>query len=201
VARRRPLDPPQVPESRLDGWRQIEDTTESVFDSLFVSVTARTLVYEDERLRTAFLEAAGVEFAPRFFFASRIALDPSPPNSRMLDRMVSMRARDGFADRLRERGFGRVEAGRHREYRVDGREGDLYRFDAECRPDGVALSAVGLTAVWPDGDGYLFAGGAYPTQVARGRSELDETDRTALGERIDANAFREELLELIRATG
>jgi len=200
VARRRPLDPPRVPESRLDGWRQIEDTTESVFDSLFVSVTARTLVYEDERLRASLAEAADVEFAPRFFFASRIALDPTPPNSRMLDRMVSMRARDGFADRLRARGFDRVETRQHRSYRVDGREGDLYRFDAECRPVGVALSAAGLTAVWPDGDGYLFAGGAYPTAVDEFRSDLTETERTALTDRIDANAFREELLELIRST-
>jgi hypothetical protein len=118
----------------------------------------------------------------------------------MLDRMVSMRARDGFADRLRARGFDRVETRQHRSYRVDGREGDFYRFDAECRPVGVALSAAGLTAVWPDGDGYLFAGGAYPTAVDEFRSDLTETERTALTDRIDANAFREELLELIRST-
>lgn len=201
MARRRPLDPPRVPESRLDGWRRIEDSTESVFDSLFVSVTARTLVYEDERLRASIAETAGIEFAPRFFFASRIALDPTPPNSRTLDRLVSTRARDGFADRLRDRGFEHVEARDHRSYPVDGREGDLYRFEAKCRPDGVALSAVGLTAVWPDDDGYLFAGGAYPTTVAASSSDLTETERAALTDRIDANAFREELLELIRSAG
>ena len=173
-----------------------------MFDSLLVSVRARTLVFEDERLRASLADVAGVEFAPRFFFASRIALDPTPPSSRMLDRMVSMRAREGFADRLRDRGFERVETRRHRSYRVDGRDGDLYRFDAECRPDGVALSAVGLTAVWPDDDdGYLFAGGAYPTAVDEFRSNLTETERTALTDRIDADAFREELLELIRSTG
>jgi hypothetical protein len=201
VARRRPLDPPHVPEAKLGDWRQIEDTTESVFDSFLVSVTARTLVYEDERLRASIADTTGFEFAPRFFFASRIALDPTPPRSRMLDRMVSMRARDGFADRLRDRGFVNVEDGRHRSYPVDGRDGDLYRFRAECRPGGVPISAVGWTAVWSDDDGYLFAGGAYPTEIDDDRAGLSEDERRALEGRIDPNAFRDELLELIRATG
>ncbi|MFB6154286.1 MAG: hypothetical protein ABEJ22_00205 [Haloferacaceae archaeon] len=200
MARRRPLTPPNVPEARLDGWRRVEDATESVLDSLLFSVRVRTLVYEDERLRESLDGAVPDDFAPRFFFASRIVLDPSPPRTRMLDRMVSMRAREGFIDRLHERGFSGVRSTAERPLRVGDADGDLFRFDARLPREALTVDAVGWCAVWPDDEGYLFAGGAYPTTV-RDESAADAETTAAIEASFDPDGFRRELLDLIRATG
>jgi hypothetical protein len=176
----------------------VEDSTESVLDSLFVTVRVRTLVYEDGRLREAVADAAGVDFSPRFFFASRIRLEPMPPQSTLLDRMVTMRARDGFTDRLEERGFVRVRSTSHRSLAVGETEAELYRFDARCRTGELTVGAVGWTAVWSDDEGYLFAGGAYPTTVLGGASDGEVA--STLESLFTPDEFRTELLALIRAT-
>lgn len=201
-----PPAPPTLPDDRLADWRRVERTTDHPFEMGPVSVTATTVVYEDERLRRRLRETTDVDEQWRFFFASRLAVSPTTPPSGPLRRLVSDRARHGFRERLRDRGFESPEERDRRTIRIDGTEADVTAYDATCQLGGVRLSVVGWLAVWPDGSEFLLAGGAYPTAVvetgaaARGDDTTKETDTDRLAEHLTPDEFRDDLFALIRAT-
>jgi hypothetical protein len=191
------VDPPSVPEDRLAGWRCASDTTETPFSTPGLTVTARIRLYEDDRLRAAVRERAGVDRSWRFFLATRLGLTPSPPVTAALRGLVASRASRGFADRLTDRGFEAVERVERRSLRVGADDARLFGYDARCRIDGVALSVDGWLAVWaPDGD-FRLAGGAYPVAVVDGEGGPAD----ALADCLDPSAFRSELFELVRGVG
>ncbi|MFC5366297.1 hypothetical protein [Salinirubrum litoreum] len=197
--------PPTLPDDRLTGWRQVEQTTDTPFSIGPVSVTATTVVYEDERLRRTLRAATDIDDRWRFFFASRLAISPATPPSGALRRLVTDRARRGFRDRLRDRGFeSPTERGR-RTIRIDGTDAEVTAYDATCRLGDLRLSVVGWLAVWPDDAEFLLAGGAYPTAVAASGLEAGDdrgaADSTAaLAGELTPDTFRDELFSLIRAT-
>ena len=187
-------DTPTKPEVAVpDGWVETETTTEEVFSVSKVTVTATTVVFEDEHLReqlaTVGDEEGGVR---RFAFASRLSLRPATRPSKPLTKLVTSRAKAGFADRLRERGMSDVSAAESRRFRVGGTEATLVRFDAACAVAEGRFAVDGWVAIWPDErDGsYLVAGGAYPTQVLEG-----EADSSVLL----PGRFRDELLDVVRS--
>lgn len=169
-------------------------------------MTATTVVYEDERLRRRLRETTGIDGQWRFFFASRLAISPTTPPSGALRRLVTDRARHGFRDRLRDRGFEAPEERDRRTIRIDGTEADVTAYDATCRLGDVRLSVVGWLAVWPDDSEFLLAGGAYPTAIvetgaaARGDGTAREADTDELAEHLTPDGFRDDLFALIRAT-
>lgn len=209
-----------------DGWRLVDATVETPFDVGVVTVTAHTVVFEDRRLREAVAGRAdsgvdasgspGGEPAPepgpesesesgsepdrlwRFAFATRIRLRPRTRPSAALTRLVTNRAGSGFVDRLRDRGFEDVSRRDSRRFRVGDADATLAAYDAVARVGDVRLAVDGWVAVWPDGDGFLMAGGAYPTAVRDDGG--DPATAAALGERLAPTAFREELFDLIRRT-
>ena len=194
--------PPTLPDDRLAGWRRVERTTDRPFELGPVAVTATTVVYEDERLRQRLRETTGIDGQWRFFFASRLAISPATPPSGALRRLVTDRARRGFRDRLRDRGFESPAERDRRTIRIDGTEAEVTAYDATCRLGGVDLSVVGWLAVWPDGSEFLLAGGAYPTGVVDGRpvARGDETPEGDLAGHLRPDEFRDDLFGLIRAT-
>lgn len=189
---------PAVPDEPLDGWRLLERTVDTPFDAGVVSVEAHTLVYEDEALRQRLDDAAGIDRLWRFFTASRLRLYPTTPPSDALTRLVTSRAHSGFADRLRERGFENVRRAERRHLRLNGRTARLSGYDAVCRLSELSLRVRGKAAVWAVNDGYLLAGGAYPTGV---RDAADRRVADAVGDILDPDAYDADLTELIRATG
>jgi hypothetical protein len=203
---------PTLPDDRLAGWRRVERTTDTPFSVGPVSVTATTVVYEDERLGRTLAETTGIDGQWRFFFASRLAISPATPPSGALRRLVTDRARRGFRDRLRDRGFDAPEERDRRTIRIDGIDADVTAYDATCRLGDLRLSVVGWLAVWPDDSGsdpesdFLLAGGAYPTTVVAsglggGDDETSATDPTReLAEQLTPDEFRAELFSLIRVT-
>ena len=201
-----PPSPPTLPDDRLAGWRRVARTTDRPFEMGPVSVTATTVVYEDERLRRRLRETTDVDDQWRFFFASRLAIAPTTPPSGALRRLVTDRARRGFRDRLRDRGFESPEERDRRTVRVDGVEADVTAYDATCPLGDLRLSVVGWLAVWPDGSEFLLAGGAYPTALvdagapARDDETSEETATGRLADHLTPDEFREELFALIRAT-
>jgi hypothetical protein len=201
-----PPAPPTLPEDRLAGWRQVDRTTDRPFEVGPVAVTATTVVYEDERLRRRLHETTDIDDQWRFFFASRLAISPTTPPSGALRRLVTDRARRGFRDRLRDRGFESPAERDRRTIRIDGVEADVTAYDATCRLGDLRLSVVGWLAVWPDGTEFLLAGGAYPTAVVEnGGDEEDgvgagESGSGAVAEHLDPDEFRDDLFALIRAT-
>ena len=174
-----------------DGWVERSATTEQLFSVSKVTVTATTVVYEDERLREAVDIDVGDGFR-RFVFASRLRLRPSTKPSKPLTTLVTSRAKAGFADRLNERDITNVEERESRRLRIGGTDATLVGYDARCAVDETRLDVDGWIAIWPDADGdYFVAGGAYPTRVREG----DE----ALADVIDPRRFRDDLLAMVRS--
>lgn len=161
------MDPPVVPPDRLDGWRRVAETTDRPFAAGPVSVTASTVRYE----RTN-------DPPPRpFCFASRLRIRPETTPNAALTRLVERRAREGFRDRLADRGVEAVERRGERGIAIDDpttSRATLWTFRGDCRIGGDAggdgddtggpgdsSPVEALLAVWAT-DEYLLAGGAYP---------------------------------------
>lgn len=189
---------PSVPDERLSGWRQVDDSTETPFDAPGVTVSARLLLFADDTLRTAIQDRAGVDRTWRFFLAARLSVSPTPPVPGTLRGLVATRAGHDFADRLDARGFTDVDRAERRSFRVGDDDATLFRYDALCQVEGVTLSIDGWLATWvPDRDVRL-AGGAYPTAIV---DAADPDAAAALRDTLDPAAFRSELFELLRETG
>jgi hypothetical protein len=182
-----------------DGWVERETTTEQVFAVSRVTVTATTVVYEDEAMRRDVDADVGDAFR-RFVFASRLRLRPSTTPSKPLTKLVTSRAKAGFTDRLNERDIEHVDEQETRRLRIGGSDATLVRYDADCAVGGTRLAVDGWLAVWPDAGGdtagdYLVAGGAYPTRVLDGGG----TDEAALADAIEPGRFRDDLLAMLRS--
>lgn len=188
--------PPSVPTERLADWRRADETTETLFSAAGVTVTARLLTYEDDRLRSRVRERTGVDRSWRFFLAARLELTPSPPSPRALRRLVATRAGRGFVDRLEDRGFEAVDRVERRSLRVGESDARLLGYDARCRIAGIMLSVDGWLATWAPDREFRLAGGAYPTAVVDGEGEGEVAE--ALADCLDPAAFRTELFELVR---
>lgn len=182
------------------GWELAEESAETLFELSAVRVEGRTRVYEDAALRRAVREGAGVDRLCRFFFAT--VLEFSPPLASgvapVVESTVAREARREFADDLAERGFVDVERGRTGNVRLDsGARARLtdYRavYPLRAESASVDLRVRGSLAVWSDGE-FRVAGGAYPESgLADLLADADVEP--------DGSAYREELLELIRASG
>jgi hypothetical protein len=173
------------------GWRAVESDRETVLDVGPARVTVETVVFEDEDLRRRVREATGIDRTWRFAFAGTVDV-PGSSDSGTLRRLVADRARRGFADRLRDRGFEGVDRAGDRS--LDGTT--AARYVARVRVDGVAADAEGWLAVRPAGDRrFRLAGGAYPRGVA---PAPNEATATALGELFDPGRFREELFGFLQ---
>jgi hypothetical protein len=192
--------PPSVPSERLTDWRQVSDTTETPFSAGGLTVSAGIRLYEDDRLRGTVRERTGLDRSWRFFLAARLELDPSPPVTGPLRRLVASRASRGFADRLGDRGFVDVDRAERRSLRVGDADARLFRYDARCRVDGVTLDVDGWLAVWAPDRAFRLAGGAYPTAVVGADGSAAEDVVETLETHLDPEAFRAELFELIRGT-
>ncbi|PSQ11496.1 hypothetical protein BRC93_05375 [Halobacteriales archaeon QS_5_70_15] len=188
------------PVERLEagGWELVEETTETLFELSAARVLGHTRVYGDAALRRAVREASGVDQLCRFFFAT--VLEFSPPLSSgvapVVKPTVASEARREFANDLRQRGFVNVDRGRTRNVRVDaGVRARLtdYRsvYPLRAGDASVDLRVRGLLAVWLDEEFHV-AGGAYPESgLADLLADADVEP--------DGAAYREELLDLIRA--
>jgi len=195
---------PAVPDSRLDGWTRTEAYSETVFELSAVSVDGHTVLYEDDRLRTAVREATGVDRMWRFFFATRLEFSPSLPpgvGPMAVFSTVASQSDDRFVDILDDRGFRSVSRGRRERVRVEtGDRARLRRYNAaltvETDDDRIDLPTAGLLAVWTVDGEFRLAGGAYPSRpLADVLAVEDAEGDIAAGE----ERFREDLLGLIRA--
>lgn len=189
-------DPPAPQVDVPDRWIAVETTTERVFAVSKVTVTATTVVYEDKRPheepeseRASDGTENGSAFR-RFVFASRLRLRPASKPSKPLTKLVTSRAKAGFADRLRERGMEDVDETESRRFRVGDADATLVGYDAECTVEGTRLAVDGWVAVWPHEGDYVVAGGAYPTSVLDG--DGDGVDA------FDPGRYRDELFSILR---
>ncbi|WP_372911013.1 hypothetical protein [Salinigranum sp.] len=191
---------PSVPSLTEQGWERTDEREEVRFELPTMRVLAHTLVYEDTSLRARVAAATGVDHTWRFFFATRLGFDPPLPpltGNASVYGTVRSEARDAFVDDLRGRGVDRIERGRTERARTETRDRVSLtryrgRYRLETGGDPVDVPVAGLLGVWTHDGDFRLAGGWYPDQSLA--ATLDGAPET------DPNAFRDELLDLVRGT-
>ena len=203
------IPPPPVPESRLADWRQTDRTVDAPFSTPVVSVGTHTVVYEEDTQRDRIRESTGLDHPWRFFFSSRVRLDPPQPPNPMLTSLLRTRIFEAFVDRLADRGLDDIASQDRGRLPIGGVEGVRNRYLARLRMEGpdsgdgsqshdlLTLPIEALVVVWADDD-YLVAGGAYP---AGPPTSGPDALVAALDEIVDPAAARNELLRLIKGCG
>ncbi|ELZ82210.1 hypothetical protein C455_03334 [Haloferax larsenii JCM 13917] len=176
----------------LDGWVRVDESTDRLFQFGLVRVTARTVVYEDDAIRSRVPEAGDDTW--RFLFASRLVIRPRTPPSAALTRLVRNGATTEFKSRLRDRGFSDIQRVDSRTLAVDDGEAEVVHYTATVTVNGVDLLADAYVAVTPVDGEFLLTGGAYPREVVGG----DEETAAALRDVIDPERFREEFFDVVR---
>ena len=205
-----PIPSPPVDDSRLTDWRQTDRTVEAPFSTPVVSVETHTVVYEEHVQRERIRESTGVDHPWRFFFSSRVRLDPSQPPNPMLTSLLRTRIFSAFVDRLADRGLDEITSQDRGRLSVGGIEGVRKRYRARLRVEIIAsgdddsqghdlltLPIEALVVVWADDD-YLVAGGAYPAGSPEGGPDALAV---ALDDVVDPTAARKDLLSLIKGCG
>jgi hypothetical protein len=189
---------PSVPSLDERGWERTDERSEVRLELPTMRVLAHTLVYEDRALRMRVREATGVDHTWRFFFATRLAFDPPLPpltGNASVYGTVRSEAREAFVGDLRARGVDRIERARTDRTRTEtGDRVSLTRYRGRYRleRERVDVPVAGLLGVWTHDGDFRLAGGWYPDQsLAVTLSGAPETD---------PNAFRNELLDLVRGT-
>ena len=201
------IPPPPVDESRLADWRQTDRTIASPFSTPVVSVRTHTVVYEESAQRERIRAASGLDHPWRFFFSSRVRLDPPQPPNPMLTSLLRTRVFSGFVDRLADRGLDDIAERDRGRLAIGGNAGVRKRYRARLRvdagdstneddsaPDPLSLPIEALAVVWADDD-YFVAGGAYPAGPPK---EGPDALVSALGDVVDPTANREALVALIK---
>ena len=196
------LPPPATPAERVADWRQTERTVEEAFSTSIITVTTHTQVYEEVAERDRIRAACDIDQPWRFFFASRLRLNPPKQPARLLTELVARRAAASFEQRLEARSFERIDRKRS-DGSVTGEHTDGTRFDyrAVCRlrenDATVSLPVAASLAIWDAGGDYHLAGGGYPS----GRPDSAPAALVdALAAHTDPAAAATTLDELIAAT-
>lgn len=193
-------DYPNVSAEKLDDWKLVEETVETVFQLPAVKVVGATRQYEDERLRMAVREATDgeIDHQWRFFAATRLGFDPMlPPGTMpsMVLPMVRSEAKKSFRERLQSRGVKDVERGRRERVRIrSGKRARLIRYDA-VDPVAGGVPIVGWVCVWNDGSDFFVVTGGYP---ARPLFEVLDISETGDGLDRTENQAQDEFLDLLR---
>ncbi|TQQ82782.1 hypothetical protein EGH24_04905 [Halonotius terrestris] len=208
---------PAVPSERLAGWAETESTVEEAFSTPVVTVHTHTVVYEEAEERGRIHQQTGLDFPWRFFFSSRIRLQPARNPSKVLTSLIRRKATDAFTDRLATRGFQQVSERHREETTIGGADGlrveyrGVIRHEIESTSDTegsdgtggdarglLTLPVAAVLAVWNADDDYHVAGGGYPAGPPdSGPNELTEY----LSKTFDSAAAREKLDALIDGCG
>ena len=192
------IPPPSVSSERLTDWRQTDQTIDSPFSTPMVSVYTHTLVYEESTQRARIRDETGVDHPWKFFFTSRIQLDPPHSPNPVLTSLIRTRVDRAFVDRLAGRGLDEITNGESHTVSLGSVRGRRTRYAARLTVDGAGDEPLDIpieayVTVWAD-DGYRLAGGAYPA----GRADGGPPELVAaLAETIEPTAAREELFGLI----
>ena len=205
---------PHVDDARLadGGWKQTDDTTETVFEEEYgsvITVTAKahTMLYENKALQADLVEKTlgNIDFAPASFFATRVSFTPNfadlPAGAARKEilELTTENAKASFEERLAEMGLADVEESGETTLDVEtGETADVVRYRAvfpfesfglqlapekQLTIEGGKLPVDGWLAVWHHEGSVLLAGGGYPAEnFAR---SVDEPLTSAIDVSVD----------------
>ena len=180
---------PVVTNPRIDdGWRLVEEMSETVFSQdvgpVTVEAHARSVVYEYASVADALAEALDASGSPVLFFTVRIDLRPAVDGlpfglgRTQLMEEIEPAAAEAFRQLLRDGGIENVQTVATSEIDIDaGHQATEFLFTGNFPVTGTMDLGAGLTgsiadefeiesrlAIWHDGTDLLLAGGAYPTR-------------------------------------
>ena len=180
---------PIVTSDRIDdGWRLVEEMSETVFSQdvgpVTVEAHARSVVYEYASVADALAETLDESGSPVLFFTVRIDLRPAVDGlpfglgrAQLMDE-VEPAAEEAFRQLLKDGGIENVQTAATSEIDVDaGHQATEFLFTGNFPVAGTLDLGAGLTgsiddefeiesrlAIWHDGTDVLLAGGAYPIE-------------------------------------
>ena len=192
---------PVVTNPRIDdGWRLVEEMSETVFSQdvgpVTVEAHARSVVYEYASVADALAEALDGSGSPVLFFTVRIDLRPAVDGlpfglgRTQLMEEIEPAAAEAFRQLLRDGGIENVQTAATSVIDVDaGHTATEFLFTGHFPVSGNLNLGSGLSesiadefeiesrlAIWHDGTDVLLAGGAYPTEP------LDGVFESAIGD-------------------
>lgn len=193
-------DYPSVSAAELDGWEQVDETVETLFQLPIVRVIGATREYDDVRTRRVVRETTDgtLDRQWRFFTATRLGFDPALPRrtSSVVRRMVDREARRTFEDRLGDYGIEELSAGSREQVRLSSdTRVRLTRYDGIDPIEG-GIPVTGWVGVWTDDTGFLVVTGGYPRVRLADALAVDSAD-DHLSRRPEE--YRDAFFSLVRA--
>jgi len=184
---------PALP-SRLEteGWEQVGERTETLFEAGTVRVRGATRQYEDERTRDALQSATGIDHPVRFLAATRLGFQPSLPpgiSPRLFASTLRSQLRRSFSDELEARGLVDVtHEGKERKRLPEGSRAYLDEFaatapldgdeSAASRADEQSLPLECWVALWITGGVVRIVSGGFPAVVLADHFGVDTADES-----------------------
>jgi hypothetical protein len=170
-----------------EGWEQVDERTETVFDAVAVQVRGATRQYEDERTRAALQAATGVDHPVRFLAATRLGFTPSLPpgvSPRLFASTLRSQLRRSFGTQLEERGLVDVtHEGKERRQLPDRSRAYLNEYAARAPLDDRESSSPGAgeqslpfecwVALWISRGTVRIVSGGFPSVVLADHFDVD----------------------------
>lgn len=202
---------PTFPESRLDGWKQIDSGEETLFEAS-VEADAHWVVYEDSKLRQAVVDEIGqLEHPVSVIVASRVALSDDleqvlAVSERELLSRAEKAGRNRFEAWLTQLNIENIERSETSTITVSsGDEAIQRRYMAdrlleEANKLAIDVDAIPVTGdliTWRHNNSILIAGAIYPAETLASTIERTGREASEVEDGFDPATYRNDVRSIL----